>query len=230
MFVFECARSPGTTKRLSWGLETFGRGFRRGRETCAERGLPARCARVSRPRTSSTEGLQNHQTIIPGLGDLRSAVSARSGDLRRARREPLASALCCQRAVRGSPDPAHLRPKVSRITKRLSRGLETCGRGFRRGRETCAERGGAACRAVALCAGLPTPHDFDRRSPELLNDYPGAWRPSVVGFGEVGRPAPSAAVPLAGPPPSAGRGPAIQLLSERARDSTQSNDSGLRRN
>jgi len=42
--------------------------------------------------------------------------------------------------VRGSPDPAHSRPKVSRITKRLSRRLETFGRPFRRGRETYADR------------------------------------------------------------------------------------------
>jgi len=46
-------------------------------------------ALVSRPRTLPSEGLLNHRTIIPGHGDLRSAISlrsaARSGDLRRAR-------------------------------------------------------------------------------------------------------------------------------------------------
>jgi hypothetical protein len=103
-------------------------------------------------------------------GDLRSASPARSGDLRRARAR--------RRAVRGSPNsslcaglPTRRCARVSRPRTRLTEGLpesprrvplrETYGQQVRRGRETCAEQRGA------LCAGLPTPHTADRRSPRI---------------------------------------------------------------
>jgi len=44
----------------------------------------------------------------------------------------------------------------------------------------------------ALCAGLPTPHNFDRRSPRITKRLFGRLRHSVGNFGEVERPSPSA--------------------------------------
>ena len=44
--------------------------------------------------------------------------------------------------------------------------------------------------------GSPTPHLLDRRSPRMAKRLSRAGRPTVGGFGEVGRPSPSAAAPL----------------------------------
>jgi hypothetical protein len=73
-------RSPEPCNRLQiWGRPAVGGATRSGDLR------RARCARVSRPRTRPTEGLQNPTAESKFGGDLRSGVAARSGDLRRAR-------------------------------------------------------------------------------------------------------------------------------------------------
>jgi hypothetical protein len=113
-------------------------------------------------------------------------------------------------AVRGSPDPAQIRPKVSRdsvlrekphpaLCESESASLATDAArerfsGYpddrltcvtRANRETCGHANGEVGRPAPssghawLCAGLPTPHKFDRRSPAIRYCARSLTRPSV---------------------------------------------------
>ncbi len=173
-------RSQQSAAGLSAG-ETFGQRFRRGQETCAE------LCQLGRPSVSGFDEVRRPAPSYVSWGDLRSAVSTRSGDLRRAmsagetfgqrfRRGQETCAELCQLgrpSVSGfdevrRPAPSYaswedLRSAVSTRSGDLRRAMsagETFGQRFRRGQETCAE----------LCQ---------------------LGRPSVSGFDEVRRPAPS---------------------------------------
>jgi hypothetical protein len=119
-------------------------------------GLPAPDsgrARVSGPRTDSTEGL-------PRFGTARRASPPPSVNVR-ARLLPRT-----QHAERFSVHPDNRLTCVTRAN-----------------RETCGRAGGEVGRPVPssgwLCAGLPTPHKFDRRSPAIRYCARSLTRPSV---------------------------------------------------